>query len=103
MALINLEEAIEALHKCNCISDNAVWHTEDPPNREANYLVTDNEGNLDICLWTNDFFTISIQTAGIGKQGHTRRLMRGCACRIRTKRGLSKGWGQNFMMGRSGY
>lgn len=56
MTLINLEEAVKALNDCRSISDNAIWHTEDPPGREANYLVTDNEGNLDICLWTNEFF-----------------------------------------------
>lgn len=56
MAYIKLEDAIEALNKCQSVPGSTFWRTQDPPGKEANYLVTDNEGNLDICLWTNEFF-----------------------------------------------
>ena len=56
MALINLDDAIKALKDCQSLSYNKIWRTEDPPDKESCYLITDNEGNLDICLWTNEFF-----------------------------------------------
>ena len=56
MPLIDLEKAVKALKRCQCYPDDIMWRTEDPPQEEKHYLITDNGGGLDICLWTNKLF-----------------------------------------------
>ena len=55
MALINLEKAKRALDKLKAYPDNVAWETGYPPCETREYLITDNEGRLDICTWTNVF------------------------------------------------
>lgn len=56
MAYINLDEAKAALEGLRYYSDNVIWHTENPPKKENYYLVTNEDGNLAICLWTDLFY-----------------------------------------------
>lgn len=56
MALINLEKAKNSLDKLKKYPDDTIWRVDDPPESEKNYLVTDNEGQLAICRWTDLYF-----------------------------------------------
>lgn len=56
MAYINLDEAKAALEGLRYYSNNVIWHTENPPKKENYYLVTNEGGNLAICLWTDLFY-----------------------------------------------
>lgn len=56
MAYIKLDDAKKALEELAFYSDDIIWHTEQPPQREQYYLVTNEDGSLAISLWTDLFY-----------------------------------------------